>query len=216
MFGWSARSRFARPDAPPVAQRMNSSTAASNDSVRASTSSRSAVQDGNPCSRATTDCASWSARSRRRFVRSTCSKTRAARRTGGARPCRAPARHGAGTWLASSVARDSDGQAAGAASYNLHAGPVVRMQAARRCRCRWLRRTTVGLALRANPRAPFVRARSHYPQRRRMSIGDIQASPPFRGPRRQPLLCCPEIRGDLRNPIFERHTYFSSGCHLLG
>ena len=61
MFGWSASSRFARPDAPPVAQRRNSSTAAANDSVRASTSSRSAVHDGNPCSRAITDCASWSA-----------------------------------------------------------------------------------------------------------------------------------------------------------
>ena len=194
MFGWSARSRFARPDAPPVAQRRNSSTAASNDSVRASTSSRSAVQDGNPCSRAIDGlrvverqiaCVD--------AVRSTCSKTRAARRSGGARPCRAPAPHGAGTWLASSVARDLGGQGAGAASYNLHAGPVVRMQAARRCRCRWLRgMTVVGLALRANPRAPFVRARSQYPQRRRMSIGDIQASPPFRGRGRQPLLCCPE------------------------
>ena len=50
-------------DAPPVAQRTNSSTAASNDSVRASTSSRSAFQDANPCSRAITDCASCSARS---------------------------------------------------------------------------------------------------------------------------------------------------------
>ena len=49
MRGCSASSRSARPVAPAVAQRMNSSTAASNDSVRASTSSRSAFQDGNPC-----------------------------------------------------------------------------------------------------------------------------------------------------------------------
>ena len=52
MRGWSASNRSARPAAPPVAQRMNSSTAASNDSVRDSTSSRSAFQDRNPCSRA--------------------------------------------------------------------------------------------------------------------------------------------------------------------
>ena len=35
-------------------------------------------------------------------------------------------------------------------------------------------RMTVGLALRANPRAPFVRARSRYPQRRRVSICVVQ------------------------------------------
>ena len=65
MRGCSARSRSARPVAPPAAQRMNSSTAASNDSVRDSTSSRSAFQDANPCSRAIVDCASCSARSDR-------------------------------------------------------------------------------------------------------------------------------------------------------
>ena len=60
--GWRASSRSARSAAPPVAHRMNSSVAASNESIRALTSSRSAFHDGNPCSRAITDCASCKAR----------------------------------------------------------------------------------------------------------------------------------------------------------
>ena len=52
MRGCSASSRSARPAAPPVAQRTNSSFAASNVNVRASTSSRSAFHDAKPCSRA--------------------------------------------------------------------------------------------------------------------------------------------------------------------
>ena len=60
---------------------------------------------------------------------------------------------------------------------------------------------TVGLALRANPRAPFVRARLRYLQRRRVSIAAIAPpAPPGAavGARaRRSHSCALQVRGSL-------------------
>ena len=80
----------------------------SNVNVRASTSSRRAFQDGNPCSRAITDCASCSASSLASIVRQACSTAPGESRSARARTVSpACARRGAAIWPASSVVRDS-------------------------------------------------------------------------------------------------------------
>ena len=136
--GWSARSRSARPVAPPVAQRMNSSRAASNDSVRDSTSSRSAFQDANPCSRATADWASCSARSEASISSTgmpvSDGRTANRRSAAGSRALAASSRDFACFFSCSRFGR------AGNSRDGIQPpcfSPVVRRQAARRCNGRW-------------------------------------------------------------------------------
>ncbi len=72
-------------------------------------------------------------------------------------PGRAPLRHRAATSLASSVVRDSDGQGARGSAYNLHAQPCGSQTGGTAVSADGRAAMTVGLALRANPLAPFAR-----------------------------------------------------------
>ena len=117
---------------------MNSSTAAANDSVRDSTSSRRAFQDANPYSRATADWASCSARSEAPTssmdLPESEGRTANRRSAFGSRALTASSRAFACFFSCSRFGR------AGSSRDGIQPpcfSPVVRRQAARRCSGRW-------------------------------------------------------------------------------
>ena len=159
MRGWSASSRSARPVAPPVAQRMNSSTrrverqrARLDFLAQRIPRRKSVLARDRPTARRAAP-RSPAAISSRDLPDERGQDGEARERVRLARL----ARRRAATSLASSVVRDSDVRAARVTAYNLHAsalwfadrqhGGVVAVSRAA---------MTVGLALRANPRAPVA------------------------------------------------------------